>query len=87
VVDRAGPHTRLVDIILGSFHLLWEENMSESWLFSNSSETFREDNKLLTWDVIFLDCFANDFFRDSIGVNIGCIPCVESSVICSFQER
>lgn len=33
-----------------------------------------------------LQCFANDFFGHTIAVSIGCIPCVEATVVGSFEE-
>ena len=79
--------TSLVHIVLGFSNLFWVENASNVWLFPNSSKAFGEDNKLMAWDIVFLDRLADDFFTDSIGIDVRSVPRVKPSIICGLKQR
>ena len=79
--------TSLVHIVLGFSNLFWVENASNVWLFPNSSKAFGEDNKLMAWDIVFLDRLADDFFTDSIRIDVRSVPRVKTSIICGLKQR
>ncbi len=77
--------TSLVHIVLGSSNLFWVENASNVRLFPNSPKAFGENNKLMPWDIVLLDRLANDFFTDSIRIDVRSVPRVKASIICGLK--
>jgi len=82
VVER----TRLIDVVFRSSDFFRMKDSPDIWLFSNSPEAFCKNHNLLARDIVFLDCFADDFFGDSVRVDICCVPCIETTIVCSFEE-
>ena len=44
------------------------------------------DHQLVTRNRILLNGFGNDLFADTVGVDVGCIPSVETSVIRILEQ-
>ena len=66
-------HTRLIDVVF-AFHKLRSWDTQNTRLLSNSSTAFAENHELVTWEVVFFDCLADDLLGHSIAVDIGSIP-------------
>lgn len=64
-------------LIRGSVH---------SRILSYHSVTFRHNHHLFAWDVVFLDCLADNLFRRPIAVRIGGVPRIDATIIGSFQQ-
>ena len=56
-------------------------------LFANVAEAFGQDRDFVYWSIEFLQCLANDFFRSTIAVDVGCVPGIEIAIIGSFEQR
>ena len=78
--------TKLVHIILALPHLRRIEESSDSRLLPHRTMALRQNHKLMSWYLIFLDRFPNDLLTHAIGVYVGRIPCVETFVIGGFEE-
>ena len=41
----------------------------------------------MAWDIVFLDRLADDFFTDSIRIDVRSVPRVKTSIICGLKQR
>lgn len=62
---------------------------SNRWLASiarNSEIAFAQDDDFVSRDIVFLEGLADDLFRASVGVDICCVPCVETDIVGMLEE-
>jgi hypothetical protein len=78
--------TELVDIIFTLPHLARIEKPSNLGLLPHSTMAFRQNNELVSRDVIFLDCFADDFLAHAVRIYVCRVPGVESFIVSGFEE-
>jgi hypothetical protein len=78
--------TCLVDVVLALLYLIGVEEASYIGLFSYNTVALGKKDKLVSWDVVFLDCLANDLFRSAIRVDICGIPCVQPGLVGIVQK-
>ena len=52
----------------------------------HSPKAFRQNHDFVAGDVIFLDCFADDFFGGAVGVDVCCVPGVDTPVVGGFED-
>lgn len=53
--------------------------------FSDGTAAFGADDELVAGDVVIFDGGADDGFRDAVRVDIGCVPCIETTVVGGFE--
>jgi hypothetical protein len=41
----------------------------------------------MTRDIVFFDRLSNNFFTDSIGINVRGVPSIEASIVCCLEKR
>lgn len=69
----------MVGIVLQLRKFFAEVYAAQTRIFTNGTETFREDGELLAREVVLLDRFADYFFRDAVGVDVGWRSCTSAS--------
>jgi hypothetical protein len=62
----------LICIVSKLRELLAVLNSPKTWVFARVTVALCEDDELVAWKLVLLNRFANDLFRDTIGVNISC---------------
>jgi hypothetical protein len=72
VEDSLARQTTLVCVVPELRQLLPILNGPQPWVLACVTEAFCKDNKLVARKLVLLNRFANDLFRDTIGVNISC---------------
>jgi hypothetical protein len=72
IEDGLAWKTTLVCVVSKLWKLLAILNSPKAWVLARVTVALCEDDELVTRKLVLLDRFANDLFRDAIGVNIGC---------------
>ena len=89
-VDRAdncrSTQATLVNVVLGFVHRLAILHVNNVGFLADGSIAFGHDDKLAAWNVMFLDCLADELFGDTIGVDIGGIPSVKPAVVGALEQ-
>lgn len=83
---KRGKPTTLIDIILASPDLLWEEEPSNLRNLAHGTIALRQDDQLMSRDIVLLDRLANDNLRCAVAVYIRRIPGIKASVVGCFEE-
>jgi hypothetical protein len=63
------------------------QDSSDAGLFANVAVALAQDDDLVSWDLVLLDCFADDLLADAVAVHICCVPGVETTIVSCFEER
>jgi hypothetical protein len=63
--------TTLVRVVCKLWHFFAIINSSQAWVFPYISEAFCEYDELVAWNIVLLDGFANDIFRNTVGIDVG----------------
>ena len=66
--------TLLVDIIFTAIQLMAMSHNVTILVLTHRTPALRENDKLVSGNVVFLDCLPDDFLRNAAGVQIGGIP-------------
>lgn len=69
--DGIAAQTTTVDVVLGLRNVLAVQNAADVGRLADVAVAFGEDDKFVARDVVFLDSFADDFFADAVGVDVG----------------
>jgi len=75
----------LVDIVLAHSEFCWKEHSSDTDILRDRPKAFAQDHELASWDIELLDRLANDLLRNTVGVDVRGIPCVETTVVGSLE--
>ena len=78
--------TRLIDIILALLDLSGIEEAPNIRLLANHAMAFRENNELVARDAVLLDCLSDDLLAHTVRVDVRRVPCVQASIVRSFEE-
>ena len=81
-----GVATVVVDIVFTSREVGGDGNAPNIRCFTHGRTAFSHDDDFVARYVVFLECFADDFFGFAVGVDIRCIPAIEPHVIGSFEN-
>jgi hypothetical protein len=76
----------LVNIVLTLPDLTRIEETPDGRLLTHNTVTFCEDNEFVSRDIVFLDRLSDDLLADAIGVDVSCVPGVQSLVVGGFEE-
>ena len=72
VEDGLARQTALVGVVSELWKLRAILDCSQTWVLARVSVAFGEDDELMAGKFVLLDRLANDLFRDSVGVYVGC---------------
>ncbi len=73
VEDALAGKATLVHVIDGLIDVLEGQRLGVV-AFPDGSAAFGKNDELVTRDVVFLDGFADDFFRGAVAVDVGGVP-------------
>ena len=81
-----GVTTVLIDVVFAFGEVGGDRSGPDLRRFAHGSVAFSHDDNFVTRYVVFLESFADDFFGFAVGVDIRCIPGIESYVVGSFKN-
>ena len=64
----------LVDVVFALLDLLAVGDGAHVGLLAHDAVAFGQDDELVAGEGVFFDRFADDFFRDAVGVDVGGVP-------------
>ena len=79
--------TMLVDIIFTLPYYCIIEHSTDIRLLSHNTKALGQNDKLVSRNAVFLDRLRDDFLAKTVRVYVRGIPRIQSSVVCSFEER
>ena len=69
--DGGAAEADVVCVVLELGEFVCVLDAAEARVFADGAEAFCQDGEFVAGDVELFDCFADDFFRDAVGVDVG----------------
>ena len=76
--------TLLIHIISTRIYLLGVVHTPDARLFTHGPKALRENDQLVAWKIVFLDRLADENLRSTVGVDIGRIPGIQTTIVGCF---
>jgi hypothetical protein len=85
VEDGSSAQAALVDVVLARTNLR-KADVVRGRLFAHDAEAFGQYRNLVSRDLECLERLADEFLADAGRVDVRCIPGVQTTVVCGFEE-
>ena len=71
VEDGCSAEAAFVHVVFRLCDFLTPHHSSHVWCLAYVAEAFAEDDQFSAFEVVLLYGFADDFFRDAVGIDLG----------------